>query len=165
MFRSVKLPTGVPGRLLLHSMPGRREALETVWKRVADDAVRVIVCLAPTSEIHEKSPTYGRAIDSDAVPCELLSFEIPDYGVPGDRAAFWALARRLGARLRAGEAVLVHCGAGIGRTGMLAASVLIALGETASRAREAVAAAGSGAETPAQQELIDWCAEQAREGA
>jgi len=31
MFRRVDLPAGVPGKLLLHSMPGRYEAIESVW--------------------------------------------------------------------------------------------------------------------------------------
>jgi protein-tyrosine phosphatase len=163
MFRPVKLPTGVPGRLLLHSMPGRREDLDAAWSQVTKDAVRLIVCLAPASEILEKSPAYGRAIESGTVPCQLLPFEIPDFGVPDDRAGFWKLARETAGRLRRGEAVLIHCGAGIGRTGTLAASVLIALGETTSRAQEAVSQAGSGAERAAQRELIAWCATQARE--
>jgi protein-tyrosine phosphatase len=142
-------------------MPGRQEALDTVWNQVSKEGIQLIVCLAPTLEIRHKSPAYSRAIDSDAVPCQLLPFEIPDYGVPSDRAAFWELARKLAGRLRAGEAVLIHCGAGIGRTGTLAASVLIALGQTPSRAQEAVSAAGSGAERTAQRELIEWCATQA----
>jgi hypothetical protein len=165
MFRPVKLPTDVPGRLLLHSMPGRREALDAAWDQVSNDAVRLIVCLAPASEIREKSPPYSRAIDSGAVPCQLLRFEIPDYGVPNDRVGFWNVAREVARRLRAGDAVLIHCGAGIGRSGTLAASVLIALGETAHRAQEAVSEAGSGAERAAQRELITWCSTQAREKA
>ena len=165
MFRPVKLPTGVSGRLLLHSMPGRQEALDTVWNQVSQGAVRVIVCLAPTHDIREKSPAYGRAIDSGAVPCQLLPFEIPDYGVPKDRGEFWKLARAVATRLRTGEAVLIHCGAGIGRTGTLAACVLIALGETVSSAQEAVSQAGSGAERAPQRELISWCATQVRETA
>jgi protein-tyrosine phosphatase len=163
MFRPVKLPTGVPGRLLLHSMPGRLEELDAAWTQVTTDAVRLIVCLVPASEISEKSAAYGRAIETGTIPCQLRQFEIPEFGVPHDRAGFWKLARDVAGRLRGGEAVLIHCGAGIGRTGTLAASVLIALGETANRAEEAVAQAGSGTDRAEQRELIAWCATQARE--
>ncbi len=163
MFRPVKLPTGVPGCLLLHNMPGRWEDLDAAWRQMTKDDVQLIVCLAPTSEIRAKSPAYGGAIESGTVPRQLLAFAIPDYEVPADRAAFWNLAREVAGRLRAGATVLIHCGAGIGRTGMLAASVLLALGETASSAQQAVSDAGSDAETDPQRELVKWCAEQARQ--
>mgnify|MGYP003581050452 CR=1 FL=1 len=42
MFRRVDLPNPVPGRLLLHSMPGRFEAIERVWQQLKDDAVGAI---------------------------------------------------------------------------------------------------------------------------
>ncbi len=52
MFRGVDLPSNVPGRLLLHSLPGRYEALERVWHQVKKDAVGAIVCLTESDEIH-----------------------------------------------------------------------------------------------------------------
>jgi hypothetical protein len=71
MFRQVQLAPSVPGRLLLHSMPGRREALDVVWDQIKRDHVSVIVCLAGRDEIREKSPEYGRALDTGAVPCPV----------------------------------------------------------------------------------------------
>ncbi len=55
MFRRVDLPARVPGRLLLHSMPGRYEAIESVWHQVRTEAVGAIVCLAEKDEIHENT--------------------------------------------------------------------------------------------------------------
>ncbi|MEO6165269.1 MAG: tyrosine-protein phosphatase [Candidatus Binatia bacterium] len=49
--------------------------------------------------------------------------------MPEDRDAFWAFANSIAKRLLGGEAVLVHCTDGVGRTAMLAVSVLLALGE------------------------------------
>lgn len=51
MFRRVDLPARVPGRLLLHSMPGRYETIESVWKQVRSEAVGAIVCLAEKDEV------------------------------------------------------------------------------------------------------------------
>jgi len=51
MFRRVDLPILVPGRLLLHSMPGRFEAIERVWHHLRSDAVGAIVCLNEKYEI------------------------------------------------------------------------------------------------------------------
>jgi Cyclin-dependent kinase inhibitor 3 (CDKN3) len=157
MFRRVDLPARVPGRLLLHSMPGRYEAIESVWDQVRNDAVRAIVCLAERDELHEKSSEYARALESGTVPCLVLPFEVPDRGVPEDRAAFWALAGDVAERLQSGETVLIHCAGGVGRTATLAVCVLLALGEPASTARGVVSRAGSTVETGPQSQLISWC--------
>src|SRR3990172_4712188 len=140
MFRRVDLPARVPGRLLLHSMPGRYEAIESVWHQLRNEAVRAIVCLAEKDEIHEKS------------------FEIPDRGAPEDRDAFWALAGDVANRLQCGETVLIHCAGGVGRTATLAVCVLLALGEPAGESRSVVSRAGSTVETAPQSKLISWCA-------
>lgn len=158
MFRRVDLPARVPGRLLLHSMPGRYEAIESVWNQLRKEAVSAIVCLAEKDELHMKSSEYARALEAGTVPCSVFFFEIPDRGAPDDRDGFWALAGDVAKRLQSGEAVLIHCAGGVGRTAMLAASVLLALGEPASDARSAVSRAGSTVETAPQSQLISWCA-------
>ena len=158
MFRRVELPLRVPGRLLLHSMPGRYEAIERVWNQVKKEAVNVIVCLVEKNELHEKSFEYAQALEAGTVPCSVLPFEVPDRGVPEDRDAFWALAGDVAKRLRSGESVLIHCAGGVGRTATLAVSVLLALDEPVHNARSAVSRAGSTVETAPQSDLISWCA-------
>jgi len=158
MFRPVDLPAAVPGRLLLHSLPGRYEAIESVWHHVRNEAVHAIVCLVEQDELREKSPDYARALDAGTVPCSVLPFEIPDRGIPEDWDGFWALAGGIAKRLQSGEAVLIHCAGGVGRTAMLAISVLLALGHPASDARIVVSRAGSTIETAPQSQLISWCA-------
>ena len=160
MFRHVDLPAGVPGRLLLHSMPGRYEAIESVWHQVRNEAICVIVCLAEKDELHEKSAEYAQALEAGTVPCSVLSFEIPDRGAPEDRNAFWTLAGDVAKRLQSGEAVLIHCAGGVGRTATLAVCVLLALGEPVSNARSVVSRAGSTVETAPQSKIISWCASQ-----
>jgi len=160
MFRRVELPARIPGRLLLHSMPGRHETIENVWDQLRKEAVGAIVCLPEKDELQLKSYEYARALDAGKVPCAVFPFEIPDRGVPEDRHAFWALAVDIAKRLQSGEAVLIHCAGGVGRTALLAVSVLLALGEPANEARDAVSRAGSTVETAPQRELILWCASQ-----
>jgi len=161
MFRSVDLPVGIPGRLLLHSMPGRYEALERVWHQLRADAVRTIVCLTERHELHEKSFEYAQALERGTVPCLVLPFEIPDRGAPEDREGFWELAVGVASRLRSGEIVLIHCAGGVGRTALLAICVLLALGQPASEARSVVSRAGSTVETAPQSGLVAWCAAKA----
>jgi protein-tyrosine phosphatase len=161
MFRRVDI-SGVPGRLLLHSMPGRFEAIEKVWQQVRSEAVRAIVCLAEGHEIRLKSWQYAQAVESGSVPCAVFRFEVREGGVPEDRDGFWELANGVACRLRRGEAVLVHCAGGVGRTAMFAVSVLLALGEPINEAERLVSRAGSTVETTAQMEMLSWCAARAR---
>ena len=80
-----------------------------------------------------------------------------------DRDAFWALANDIANRLRSGEALLIHCAGGVGRTAMLAVSVLLALGEPMNEAESAVSRAGSIVETMPQIEMLSWCAARVRQ--
>jgi protein-tyrosine phosphatase len=65
--------------------------------------------------------------------------------------------------LRQGDWIAVHCAAGIGRTGLFAALVLMALGVRMDRARETVREGGSFAETQPQLDLLDWAAKKLAE--
>ena len=160
MFRRVDLPEKVPGRLLLHSMPGRFEAIERVWHQLRSEAVGAIVCLTEEHEIRLKSYKYAEALETGTVPCPVLPFEICEGGVPEDRHAFWTLANDIANRLLSGEAVLIHCAGGLGRTAMFAISVLLALGEPMNEAESKVSRAGSIVETMPQIEMLSWCAAQ-----
>ena len=157
MFRHVDLPARISGRLLLHSMPGRFEAIERAWQQVKSEAVGAIVCLVEQHEIRLKSSQYADALETGTVPCSVLPFEIREGGVPENRDAFWALANDVANRLQSGEAVLIHCAGGVGRTAMLAISVLLALGEPMNEAESAVSRAGSLVETMPQIEMLSWC--------
>lgn len=158
MFRQVDLPARIPGKLLLHSMPGRFETIEKVWHQLKNDAVGAIVCLNEAHEIRAKSSKYAEALETGTVPCSVVPFEIREGGVPEDRDAFWMLANDVAKRLQSGGAVLIHCAGGVGRTAMLAVSVLLALGEPMNEAESLVSRAGSTVETMAQIEMLAWCA-------
>jgi protein-tyrosine phosphatase len=62
--------------------------------------------------------------------------------------------------LQRGDAVLIHCAGGLGRTAMFAISVLLALGEPRNEAESTVSRAGSIVETMSQIEMLSWCAAQ-----
>ena len=164
MFRRVALSTDIPGKLLLHSMPGRFETLDKVWQQIKNDAVCAIVCLTEPHELRLKSWSYAEALDSGTVPCAVVPFEIREGGVPEDRNAFWLLAKDVAERLRAGQGVLVHCAGGVGRTAMLAVSVLLALGHPLADAESVISQAGSIVETMPQVEMLSWCAAQCADG-
>jgi protein-tyrosine phosphatase len=116
--------------------------------------------LASLAEIGLKSPYYADAIRQNDLPWIHLPFPIPDYGVPDDREAFLELVQDLVSFLQSGENVLIHCGAGIGRTGMVAICILLVAGLSESDARDRVRVSGSGPERPEQNEVVRWVAQQ-----
>lgn len=159
--RQIVLPDGVPGKLFAAQMPGRPGSdFEDDRRVIQESGVDTVVCLAPLPELHKKSPFYARALLAQNLPWNAVHLPVPDFGVPEDREAFLQMARHVAGQLSAGDWVLVHCFAGIGRTGMFATLVLMALGNDYQQARQSVEAAGSGAEEPQQRALEKWAAGQ-----
>lgn len=153
--REVTIPLG---RLYLAAMPGRRASLQSDLDDMSASDVTKILCLAPDDEIAAKSPEYSNRLHPVDLPFLIARFDIPDYGAPEDRDAFAKFVFDAADGLRRGENLLLHCGAGIGRTGMTAICILLALGYSETDARRAVVAAGSGPERPQQEALIVWFA-------
>ncbi|WP_284177919.1 tyrosine-protein phosphatase [Rhabdaerophilum sp. SD176] len=104
-------------------------------------------------------PEEWASLGLAALPAELattadtlIAFPIPDYGTPepGGRSA--AMLETACATLRQGGSVLVHCHGGRGRSGMMAARLLVMAGATPDEAIHLVRAARPGAiETAAQE--------------
>jgi protein-tyrosine phosphatase len=115
-----------------------------------------VVCLTPRSEIAQLSPHYEAAVAAGTTPFRWLHLPIGNFGVPADAAGFRREVRQLADALRAGDAVLLHCAAGIGRTGTAAACVLKALGLPGDEALTRVREAGSNPQNAQQSGLVDW---------
>ena len=152
-FRRIQLRDHCSGDLYLHSMPGRNEPLETVWAALVELKIDRIICLAPDEELRRKSPLYASALGANTVPVDVHRFPITDLGAPDDYQAFLTSVLNT-ARHLAGGIMLVHCGAGIGRTGRYVTGVLMALGIAKNVARDLVSDAGAGPERPAQEDAL-----------
>jgi protein-tyrosine phosphatase len=158
IFRTVMLPRDASGSLYLHSMPGRYDSLSASVTEIENKEIDIVISLTSLEEIRQKSPEYANAIDDKSLEFERMEFPIIDFGIPQDSIAFLDLAKNLAGRLKSGENLLIHCGAGIGRTGTLAASVLISLGKNLNESLDAVRNAGSNPETEEQMDLVRWVA-------
>jgi protein-tyrosine phosphatase len=155
MLRSVSLPPEIRGALFLSSMPGEYESLEQAFQEMRGQGITRIVRLTPIEEIRVKSPEYYQALEEGGVPWPVEECGMPDGGIPEDRSAFLKTVRDAADRLRAGERVLVHCSAGVGRTGMFAICTLVALGISEKDATRTMSEAGAHLEKPVQREFVD----------
>ena len=158
MFRPVILSDLVDGKLYLHSMPGRHEDFEKAKDDMKKYKISKVVCLTPLEEIRRKSPEYFKAIKEEEIMFDLLMFPISDYGIPDNPNRFLQIAKDIGKNLQEGKNILIHCGAGIGRTGTLAVMTLIGIGLTDEEAQMRVAVAGSFPETNIQKNFVKWVA-------
>ena len=84
------------------------------------------VCLNEEHELADRYPQYVAWLNQVA-PARAIWFPIPDLHAPS-LAAATALIDELTGRLHDGQSLLMHCGAGIGRAGTIAAALMLALG-------------------------------------
>lgn len=113
------------------------------------------VCLSQAPELADRYPQYLDWLAANQ-PGRAVWFPVPDLHAPEvDHAV--AFVRTLHDRIETGEVLLVHCGAGIGRAGTMAAAVLITMGVPLADAVTTVAANRpmAGPEAGAQRELLE----------
>jgi Tyrosine phosphatase family len=150
----VPLPEG-PGRLWLcgkHFVaPDPVGALET------SGADRVL-CLCERHELEDRYPGYVSWLSANDGRSAMW-FSIPDLHAPSPQEV-QPLLLHLRQLIHSGHSILMHCGAGIGRAGTLAAALLMQMGVPRTEALSIVAAARplAGPEAGAQTELLDHLA-------
>jgi len=91
---------------------------------------------------------------------QLHVFPIPDLGVPRSRAEFSRLVSQLEQALRDGKNVAIHCRQGIGRSSLLAASLLVSAGEDPNQAFQRIAEI-RGRPVPETPEQREWVSQMA----
>ncbi len=153
--RALPLPSPLPGQVWLSAMPGRWQS----WPHFEADARRRgltrIVCLTPLDEVAELSPHYHAALVGGGLPWRWQALAMRNFGVADSLRAYQDGIAEMADALVAGEVLLLHCAAGIGRTGTTAACLLKRLGLPAGEALRRVREAGSNPESARQSGLIE----------
>ena len=114
------------GRGILGAMPhpaAVREMAQTFELLAERDINQVISLLGP-----DEAKALGLADEAETVRAagmDFVSLPIVDMGLPSSVDEFGNLAHQLHQQLRVGKNSVVHCRGGIGRSGLLAATLLL----------------------------------------
>ena len=121
---------------------GRDDAL---WQWLADKGIGLVVSLTTRAPDSNLLASHG---------LELLHLPVPDFTPPPPDAIDQFIEHARFQR-HEGRAIVVHCGAGIGRTGTLIACYLVDQGMTAEQAiREVRGKRPGSVETPEQEAAV-----------
>jgi protein-tyrosine phosphatase/truncated hemoglobin YjbI len=131
----------LPNQLAGSGQPGLLDSVEADLAFLRAEGVELIVTL-----------TERQAIAPESAPqLRWLHFPIDDMRTPTPRACL-EVCSAIVSSIEGGARVLVHCKAGLGRTGMVAACVLVTMGRTAAEALGAVRRVNPGFVQSTQQE-------------
>ena len=148
-----------PGRLATMACPRGGDWLDDELGALQTEGVDVLVSALTNSELAELQLSAEPELARQA-GLTYISFPIPDRGAP-EGAAATDLAGQLEERLTGGEFIVVHCRAGIGRSSLIAAAVLVREGLTPAEAWELISAA-RGLSVPDTEAQRAWLAAFAR---
>ncbi|MDP9266688.1 MAG: tyrosine-protein phosphatase [Chloroflexota bacterium] len=146
--------------------PGKKQrfAVSGSWDRDLTEDLRILrdrhqadtlVVLLEEHELEELAIT-DLAEAADKAGIRVTRFPIPDGGTPNSMSDTRALVEGIVRELRDGRTVVVSCKGGLGRTGLVAACALVALGASASQAIAGVHDARGGTiENGAQENFVN----------
>ena len=143
-----------PGKLALAARPRGGDWLDDEmagWRKAGIDTV--LSLLTPDEE--KDLDLKNEAREAERRGMKFVSFPIQDRKVPGSQAKLAAALENLDADLAAGKNVVIHCRQGIGRTGLVAACLLVTKGLSSGAAISALSGA-RGNSIPETEEQRRW---------
>jgi protein-tyrosine phosphatase len=143
-------------RMAIVPRPRGEDWLFDDLRALKDNGVDLLVSLLTPQESLELGLTREAQHCSD-LGINFLTFPIPDRSVPPSMADFSKFVQRVAFELDAGRTLGIHCRAGIGRSSVLAASLLLRYGYRPDAAFEAIASS-RGCSVPDTPEQRAWVA-------
>ena len=143
-----------PGRVALSARPRGGDWLEDEivgWKQAG---ISTVISLLEAHEEQELA-LQGEAAEIRHQNMGFVSFPIPDRHVPRSEAELADALEKVEQSLAGGKNVLIHCRQGVGRTGLIAACLLVKEGMSPGSAVERISAA-RGVVVPETDEQREW---------
>lgn len=145
------------GSLSVMAKPVTGEWIRDEFKAIAELGITKVVSLLEAQEAHE----LGLADEKALVESNGMKFSlhpIRDRGLPSSAKDYLHFTKELYQQAAGGEHIVIHCHAGIGRTGLVAAGVLLHCGFEPQEAFELISSK-RGVSVPDTNEQIDWVEE------
>ena len=156
------IPGPWPGKLALVLRPRGGNWLADEVHAWREAGVDVAVSLLEPDEASDLG-LDGEAEVANSKRIRFFSFPIPDRGIPTSTRDVSKFLETLAGELAAGKTVAVHCRQSVGRSGMIAAGLLVKSGMSADRAVEVVSA-GRGETVPETPAQLRWIQDLATRG-
>ncbi len=142
------------GYLAVMAQPAQNGDAETSIRDIAMHDIHQVVSLLDSVESralgleHEAGLVSGQSM-------HFVSYPIPDMGLPASAEKFARLSVTLFQQIESGVNTLIHCRGGIGRSGLLAAAVLLHGGRNVQQAFARVSLM-RGEAVPETEQQGDW---------
>lgn len=149
------------GSLSIMAKPTSGEWIEDEFRAIAKEGINRIVSLLEINEAREVGLEREKEL-AERNGMEFISYPIPDRGLPKSIGDFSKFTKRLYHEAAGGVTTVIHCRAGIGRTGLVAAGVLLQWGFEPERAF-ALISSKRGIIVPDTDEQRNWLIKNSRE--
>jgi protein-tyrosine phosphatase len=143
-----------PNHIAIVARPRGNDWLGEEISALSREGIDILVSML-TGEEAEELGLNRESAECAAAGIGFVNVAIPDRSVPSDRNAFLRSVDELATRVREGRYLGVHCRASIGRSSVLAASILVRLGWDAKAAFDAIESA-RGCSVPDTSEQKQW---------
>jgi protein-tyrosine phosphatase len=112
----IEMPFSYPGKIFRSPMPFSNFDHSDVWSSFLDKGIDLVVVLTEKQEYlvyaQKDLPEFYRSQGMD-----VLHLPVPDFGIPDDLPTWEKGLKQAAGAARKGNNIVIHCLAGIGRTG------------------------------------------------